>query len=144
MHNLNRPLNVIGYYPSKGIMTPKCRKVLAAVAYDCPMTGEVFIIEIHQAILIDHLHNNLLCLMQMRMYGVKVNDISKYLTENTTDQTHSIFMQKQGETLLIPLHLHWVTTHFTSRNTTMEEYNNFTQFSATAVDPEWDPHDPYF
>ena len=26
----------------------------------------------------------------------------------------------------------------------MEEYNNCTQFSATTVDPELDPHDPYF
>ena len=26
----------------------------------------------------------------------------------------------------------------------MEEYNNCTHFSATAVDPEWDPHDPSF
>ena len=26
----------------------------------------------------------------------------------------------------------------------MEECNNCTHFSATAVDPEWDQHDPYF
>ena len=26
----------------------------------------------------------------------------------------------------------------------MEEYSNCTQFSDTAVDPEWDPHDPPF
>ena len=26
----------------------------------------------------------------------------------------------------------------------MEDYNNCTHFSATAVEPEWDPHDPYF
>ena len=26
----------------------------------------------------------------------------------------------------------------------MEEYNNFTHFSATAVDPEWDPQDLSF
>ena len=26
----------------------------------------------------------------------------------------------------------------------MEEYNNCTHFSATAVDPEWDPRDIYF
>ena len=108
------------------------------------MTGEVFIIEVHQAILIDHLHNNILCPMQMRMYDVKVNDIPKYLTDNPTDQTHSIVLHERGETLLIPLHLHGVTSYFTSRKPTMEEYNNCTHFSATAVDPEWDPHDPSF
>ena len=53
-------------------------------------------------------------------------------------------MHGKGETLLIPLHLHGVTSYFTSRKPTMEEYNNCTHFSATAVDPEWNPRDPYF
>ena len=85
--------------------------------------------------MIYHLHNNILCSMQMRMYDVRVNEIPKYLTENNTDQTNSIVMQEQGETLLILLHLHGVTLYFTPRKPTMEEYNNFTQLSATAVDP---------
>ena len=71
----------------------------------------------------------------MRMYDVRVNEIPKYLTENTTDQTNSIVMQEQGETLLILLQLHGITSYFTPRKPTVEEYNNFTQFSATAVDP---------
>ena len=108
------------------------------------MTGEVFIIEVHQAILIDHLHNNLLFPIHIRMYDIKVNDITKYLNENPTAQTHSIVMQEKWETLLIPLHLHGVTSYFTSRNPTMEEYNNCTQFSATTMDTECDPYDPYF
>ena len=121
MHDFNRPVNVVGYDPSKGTMTPNCRKVSAAVAYDCPMRGEVFIIEIHREILIDHLHNNLLFPIHIRMYDIKVNDITKYLNENPTAQTHSIVMQEKWETLLIPLHLHGVTSYFTSRKPTMEE-----------------------
>ena len=100
------------------------------------MAGEVFIIDIHQSILIDHFHNNILCKIQMRMYDVKVNDIAKYLTDNPTDQTNSIFMQEQGETLLIPLHLHGVTSYFTCRKPTMEDYNNLTNFSATEMELE--------
>ena len=86
--DLNRQANVVGYDTLRGTMTPKCRTVLTEVAYDCPMIGEVFIIDIHQAIWIDHFHNNLLCPMQTRMYDVKVNGIPKYLTDNPTDQTH--------------------------------------------------------
>ena len=82
--DFNLPVNIVGYDPSKGIMTPNCRTVSAAVSYDCPMIGEVFIIEVHQAILIYHLHNNILFPMQMRMYDVKVNGIPKYLTDNPT------------------------------------------------------------
>ena len=144
MPNFNCPVNVVGYDPLKGIMPPICQTVSSSVAYDFPMTGGVFIIEVHQAILIYHLHNNILCTMQMRMYEVKVNDIQKYLNDNPTDQAHSIVMHEKGETPLIPLHLHGVTSYFTSRKPTMEENNNCTHFSATAVDPEWDPHDPYF
>ena len=70
----------------------------------------------------------------MRMYGVKVNDIAKYLTDNRTDQTHYIFMKEQGETLLTPLHVHGVTSYFNSIKPIMEEYNNCTHFSATAVE----------
>ena len=72
----------------------------------------------------------------MRMYDVKVNYIPKYLTDNTTDKTHSIVMHEKEDTLLIPLHLHGVTSYFTSRKPNTEEYNNCTHFSATAVDIE--------
>ena len=140
VHGFNRPVNVLGYDPSKGIMTPNCRTVSEAVAYDCPIIGEVFIIEFRQAIFIDHLHNNILCPMQMRMYGVKVNEIPKYLNENPTYQTHSIVMHEKGETLLIPLHLNGVISYFASKKPTMEDCNNCGHFSATAVAPEWDPH----
>ena len=117
-------MNFVGYDISKGTTNLNCQTVSAAVAYDCPMTGEVFIIDIHQAILIDHLHDNLLCQMPMSMCDVKVNNITKYLTDNTTDQTHSIDMHEKGENLLIPLYIHGVNSYFTSRNLTMEEYNN--------------------
>ena len=110
VHYFNRPVNVVGYDPSKGIMTPNCRTVSAAVAYYCPMTGEVFIIEVHQAILIYHLHNNILCPIQMKMYDVKVNEIPKYLTENPTDKTHSIVVHERRRNIVIPLHLHRVTS----------------------------------
>ena len=87
VHDFNRLVNVVVYDTSKGIMTPNCRTVSSAVAYECPMTEEVFIIEVHQAILIDHFHDIILCPMHTRMYDVKVNDIPKYLTDNPTDQT---------------------------------------------------------
>ena len=112
-------MNVVGYNTSKGIMTLNCQTVSAAVSYDCARTGGVFIIEFHQAILIDHLHNNILFPMQIRMYDVKVNEIAKYLTDNPTDQTHSIVMHEKEETLMVPLHLHGETSYFTSIKTTM-------------------------
>ena len=135
---------VVGYDPLKGKMTTNCRTVSASFAYDCPMKGEEFIIEIHLTILIDHFHNNLLYPIQMRVYEVKVNYITKYLNDNPTDQMHSIVLHEKGETLLIPLNLHRATSYFTPSKPTMEEYNNCTRFSATSMEPEWDPYDPSF
>ena len=112
-------MDVVGYYLSKGTMTQNCRAVSAAVVYDCPMTGDFFIIDIHHSILMDNIHNNTLCPMKMRIYDVKVNDITKYLTDNSTDQTHSIVIHEKGKTLLIPLHLHGFTYYFISRKLTM-------------------------
>ena len=80
----------------------------------------------------------------MRIYDVKVNDIPKYLTENPTDQTHSIVIHEKEETLLTSLHVLGVTSYFTFSKPEMGEYNNCKHFSATTVDPEWDPHDPSF
>ena len=88
VHYFNCMVNVVGYDPSKGTITPNGQTVSKAVAYDCTTTGEVFIIEVHRGILIYHLHNNILRPTQMRMYDVKVNEIPKYLTVNPTDQTH--------------------------------------------------------
>ena len=80
IHDFNRLVNVVGYDPSKGTMTPNYQIVLSAVAYDFPKTGEVFIIDIHEDIFINHLNNNILCPMKMIMHAVKVNYIPKYLT----------------------------------------------------------------
>ena len=88
---------VVGYDPLKGKMTTNCRTVSASFAYDCPMKGEEFIIEIHLTILIDHFHNNLLYPIQMRVYEVKVNYITKYLNDNPTDQMHQLFCMKKGK-----------------------------------------------
>ena len=52
LHDFNLSVNVVGYDPSKGIMTPNCQTVPAAVAYEFPMKGEVFIIDVHQKIFI--------------------------------------------------------------------------------------------
>ena len=44
VHDLNLTVNVVGYDPSKGTKTPNCQTLSAAVAYDCTMIGEVFIL----------------------------------------------------------------------------------------------------
>ena len=70
-HVHNRNVNVHAYDPSMGSQQ-NMSIVNAAVAYDCPHTGEVLILKINQAIQINTMENNLLCLMQVRTNDVKV------------------------------------------------------------------------
>ena len=59
-------VNVVVYDPTLGSV-PDMRVVNAAVAYDCPETGEVIIFQINQAIHINTMENSLLCNMQLRI-----------------------------------------------------------------------------
>ena len=115
-HVHNRQVNVHAYDPSLGSQQDMSI-VNAAVAYDCPHTGEVLIFKINQAIHIESMSNNLLCVMQLRMNDVKVFDCPKFLTENPDAQTHSIpIPSTEGDELAIavPLSLHGVTSYFSN------------------------------
>ena len=66
------------------------RIVSAAIAYDRLDNGETIILVINQAIEIPTMENNLLCLMQMRVNGVSVNDTPKVLVDSPDESTHAI------------------------------------------------------
>ena len=57
-----RPVNVQGYDPTLGSTT--YATVSGVLAYDDPVTGEVYHLVINQAIHIPHLNHHLLCPMQ--------------------------------------------------------------------------------
>jgi hypothetical protein len=71
--------------------------VKAALAYDLPDTGEVVILIINQALYFgDHLSNILLNPNQMCYYNVKVDDIPRHLSK---DSTHSIMVDEDNLTI---------------------------------------------
>jgi hypothetical protein len=120
------------------------KTVSAARAYDCPRTGQVIILMVHQAIHIPTMENNLLCPMQIRMNDAKVSDIPKFLADNPTDETHAITFKDDEATFIIPFSLDGVTSVFPTRKPTMDEYNNGIRFDLTYESPIWDPHSPTF
>ena len=77
IHDYGRPVRVSGYDPKDG--TKEYRTVSAALAYEHPQTGQVYMLVIHQASEVPYLDNHLLCLMQCRMNGVKIKDLPKFL-----------------------------------------------------------------
>ena len=52
----------------------------AAIAYDDPKTGEVFVLVVHQAMHFFEMNNCLLSPMQLRLNDVEVNERPKFLT----------------------------------------------------------------
>ena len=145
-HVHNRQVNVHAYDPSLGSQQDMSI-VNAAVAYDCPHSGEVIIFKINQAIHIESMSNNLLCIMQLRMNDVKVFDCPKFLTENPDAKTHSILIPpSSGDDLpiAVPLSLHGVTSYFSTRRPTLYEYElaekEGRSHDLTYDSPDWDPH----
>ncbi len=84
----DRPVIVKGYDPSLGTKTHAT--VSGALAYDDPVTSEVYHLVINQAIHIPHLDHHLLCPMQCRVNDVIVNNMPKFLTSDPTDHTYAL------------------------------------------------------
>ena len=145
IHDYETPVQVQGYNGDVGERS-NCRFVSAVVAYDHPASGDVYMLVIHQAILIPSMSHNLLCPMQLRDHGLTVNDEPKYMALNPTDEHHAITFRDHntqgGGPLRIPLELHGVTSYFPSRKPTKEEYENTPEdlcVELTAEAPDWDP-----
>jgi hypothetical protein len=88
MLDYNRPVFVVGYDKSLGSKT--YQTVSGVVAYDDPQTGRTLHLIINQAIHTPHLDHHLLCPMQCCVNDVSVNNLSKFLAANPTDQTHAL------------------------------------------------------
>ncbi len=129
IHETHRFVNVVPYSDTLGGMDNK-PIISAALAYDEPMTGEVVILVVHNAILIDEMDNNLLCPMQLRMNDVKVDECPRYLADNPDDNSHSIHFPND-DNFLIPLYLHGVTSYFNTRKPTQAEYQICRQIEMT-------------
>ena len=104
VQDFDRSVRVYGY--SKDVGTPeRCKVVTGVVAYDHPETGDVYMLVIHQAILIPNMTANLISTMQIRDNDVRLNEEPKYLVQEPTDLHHAIDIDGSEETeaLRIPL-----------------------------------------
>jgi len=111
--------------------------VSAAVAYDDPRSGKVFILIIHQALHFPEMKRSLLCPMQLRLNDVVVNERPKFLTPHPTDQDHAIVVND----LVMCLQIHNVASYFDARTPTKNEYEECDRIELTYPFPEWCPHD---
>ena len=136
VNETNRMVNVTPFLKSLGVVK-KVPIISAAVAYDDPRSGEVFILIFHQALHFMDMNHCLICPMQLRLNDVVINEQPKFLLHQPSEKDHAIV----AENLLIPLELGGVTSFFPARKPTLKEYERCKKIEFTSPDPEWKPHD---
>jgi hypothetical protein len=143
VHLLDKKVNVTGFDPSLGKVTG-LNLVSAALAYDCPETGDTVILMIHQAVHVPTMINDLLCPMQMRVNNVSIQECPKFLEEHPNDTSHALRINQDGEEFVIPFALRGVVSHFPTRKPTTAEYQSCRRIELTSEEPEWDPSSAVF
>jgi len=138
----DQPVVVKGYDPSLGTKT--YATVSGALAYDDPVTDEVYHIVINQAIHIPHLDHHLLCPMQCRVNDVIVDEMPNFLAHDPIDHTHALTIRdphNPAQTVILPLALQGVTSLINVRAPTLGKWNSdaFTRLSLTSESLTWDP-----
>ena len=113
--------------------------VKAAIAYDCPRTGKVYIFHINNALYIKEMKVNLIPPFMMRLNGLRINECPKSLAENPTEEHHSIYVPT--EDLRIHLLLDGTISYIPSRRPTAEEIGNNEHIDLTPDTNDWDPRD---
>ena len=78
------------------------------------------------------------------MSGVRINDLPKFLAEDTDEKTHAIIVDdplNTNEPLIIPLVLKGVTSYFMYRNPIASEYEDesIPYIDMTSKVPVWEP-----
>jgi hypothetical protein len=114
-----KPVKIIGYDP-KGPVSRELCMITGALGYDCPNTGETFILIVNQAIQNPKLANNLSSPIQMWLNNVEVSDKPKFLTDQPTEHDHVICVvnHETNKELVIPLMIRGVTSTFPTRKPT--------------------------
>ena len=140
------PVTVTGY--AKGIGDRTVSTVTAVVAYD-GYDGKTYYLHIHNALLIDKLHANLLCPMQLRDRGLRINDEPKHMVPTPSEFHNAIYIpgNNDHDELVIPLSLNGVFGYFPTRKPTRDEYDASDpamHIELTSRWPIWDPSDDRF
>jgi hypothetical protein len=81
------------------------------------------------------------CPMQMRMNGLVVRDVPRFVDPTPDDLSHTI---QHPDGLVVPLSLDSVISYFMFRKPTAEEFDRCARYEFTSGGPEWDPYSTIF
>jgi len=109
-----------------------------ALAYDCPYSGQVYILLVRNALHIPSMDHNLVPPFILRAGGVKINDVPKIHCESPGVEDHCISFE--GSDLRIPLQLNGIFSYFHSRIPTLKELHECEKIFLTPDSNDWNPH----
>ena len=91
-----------------------CPTKSGAIEHDHPISGQVYMLVYHQTTHCPILESHLMCPMQIRMAGFRINDLPKFLAQDLDEKTHVIIvddMLNQNEPLIILLALKGIASY---------------------------------
>ena len=133
----NRTCNVQNFDPSLGIAS-KIPIVDGAVAYECPYTGEIYVLIVRNALYIPHLKNNLIPPFVMRAAGVALNETPNIHSKDPKIDNHCITFEDSD--IRIPLQLTGVFSYFHTRKPTLSVLHECPKLFLTLDTNDWNPH----
>ena len=96
--------------------------VHAAVAYDCDISGKIYLVILHNALSVPSLQSCLINLFIMRLVGVQVDECPKFLAMVPSRAHHSLYFPDLE--IRIPLALDGIVSYFPCRKPRGEEVSN--------------------
>ena len=116
VHYFEIPVDVSGWYANSGSV--ECLIISRAIAYNHPISGQVYMLVYHQIIHCERLANHLMCPMQSHMAIININEHQKFLAEDPEYNTYAIIVSdllNPNQPLIIPLVLKGVKNYLPYR-----------------------------
>ena len=109
----------------------------AAIQYDCPYTGENYILVIRNALHVPSMDNHLIPPFIMREAGIEVNDTPKIHTDDPSVIDHCL--QFKDNAFRIQLQLHGIFSYFPTTKPTLEMLQGCEEIYML-TSSIWNPH----
>ena len=116
LSNTGRTCDVKAYNPDYEAMVIPL--VDAAVQYDCPFTGNVYILVLRNALYVPAMDNHLIPPFIMREAGITVNATPKIHTDDPSVSDHCIIFKNND--FKIPMSLYGIFSYFKTTKPTLE------------------------
>jgi hypothetical protein len=109
----------------------------AVLVYDCPVSGESYILLLRNALSIPLMTNHLIPPFMMRLAGIEVDECPKFLAKSPTVNNHSIYLS--NEDIRIPLMLEGTISYVPTREeATRDELESLPILNLTPNTSTWD------